>query len=172
MTLAEAADLLLALGATDGINLDGGGSTTFVAGGAVVNTPSDVAVRRGDGEAIQHLASPGQQVIGHVERPVTSALVVVPKNEVTVPPATATVGAASGNQALLVPARSSTDPGSVPGGGVPALVPVPQARSGGLRMAAVLADVSVAAALALLAFRRRRGRCRGRMPTDHAAMAA
>ena len=96
MSLAEAADLLLALGATDGINLDGGGSTTFVAGGTVVNTPSDVAVRRGDGEAIQHLASPGEEVIGHVERPVTSALAVVPKNEVAVPPVPAHSGAASG----------------------------------------------------------------------------
>jgi hypothetical protein len=174
MTLAEAADLLLALGATDGINLDGGGSTTFVAGGAVVNTPSDVAVRRGDGEAIQHLASPGQQVIGHVERPVTSALVVVPKNEVSAPPAQAKTGAASGNQALLVPARSSTDPGSVPGGGVPALVPGREAGFGGaLRMAAVMADVIVAVALAVLAFRRRRRAAgRGRIRTDHAAMAA
>jgi hypothetical protein len=166
MTLAEAADLLLALGATDGINLDGGGSTTFVAGGDVVNTPSDVAVRRGDGEAIQHLASPGQEVIGHVERPVTSALVVVPKNEVAVPPTPAKTGAASGNQALFVPARSSTDPGSVPGGGVPALIPVPDAGLGGaLRTTAVMADVSVTFALAGLALRRRRR-------TDRAAMAA
>jgi len=173
MTLAEAADLLLALGATDGINLDGGGSTTFVAGGAVVNTPSDVAVRRGDGEAIQHLASPGQQVIGHVERPVTSALVVVPKNEVSVPPVPAKTGAASGSQALLVPARSSTDPGSVPGGGVPALVAAPEVGFGGpLRLAAVLADGLVALALAGLFLRRRRAAGRGRIRTDHAAMAA
>jgi phosphodiester glycosidase len=176
MTLAEAADLLLALGATDGINLDGGGSTTFVAGGAVVNTPSDVAVSRGDGEAIQHLASPGQQVIGHVERPVTSALVVVPKNEVSVAPVPAKTGAASGNQALLVPARSSTDPGSVPGGGVPPLVPGPEMGFGGaLRLAAVTADVIVAFALAVLAFRRRRRRRaagRGHIRTDRAAMAA
>ena len=173
MTLAEAADLLLALGATDGINLDGGGSTTFVAGGAVVNTPSDVAVRRGDGEAIQHLASAGQQVIGHVERPVTSALVVVAKNLVSVPPAPATTGAASGNQALLVPARSSTDPGSVPGGGVPALVPGPAAGLGGaLRLAAVMADVMVASALVVLAVRRRRrAGGRGRIRTDRTAMA-
>jgi hypothetical protein len=174
MTLVEAADLLLALGATDGINLDGGGSTTFVAGGAVVNTPSDVAVRRGDGEAIHHLASPGQQVIGHVERPVTSALVVVPKNEVSVAPAPAMTGAASGNQALLVPARSSTDPGSVPGGGVPALVPGPEAGVGGaLRLAAVMADVIVTVALAVLAVRRRRlAAGRGHLRTDNTAMAA
>jgi Phosphodiester glycosidase len=162
MTLAEAADLLLALGATDGINLDGGGSTTFVAAGTVVNTPSDVAVRRGGGETIEHLASPGQQVIGHVERPVTSALVVVPRNEVSVPPAAAQTGAASGlNQALALTqaAGSSTDPGSVPGGGVPALVVGPEVGFGGaLRLTAVVADAAVAAALAVLALSRRRRR--------------
>jgi hypothetical protein len=157
MSLAEAADLLLTLGATDGINLDGGGSTTFVAGGTVVNTPSDVAVRRGDGEAVQHIAAPGQDVIGHVERPVTSALAVVPKNEVSVPPVPAQTGVASGDQALILAARASTDPGSVPGGGVPALVPVPSAGFGGtLRLTAVLANVVVAVALGLLALHRRR----------------
>ena len=168
MTLAEAADLLLALGATDGINLDGGGSTTFVAGGNVVNTPSDVAVRRGDGEAIQHLASPGQQVIGHVERPVTSALVVVPKNEVAVPPAPAATGSAAGmSQALELAARTSTDPGSVPMGAVPPLVPGPEVGLGpALRLAAVAADALVTVALALLATRRFRRR------TDRAALAA
>jgi hypothetical protein len=173
MTLAEAADLLLALGATDGLNLDGGGSTTFVAGGTVVNMPSDVAIRRGDGEAIQHLASPGQEVIGHVERPVTSALAVVPKNEVSVPPAPAQAGAGSGNQALLLTARSSTDPGSVPSGAVPALVPGTEVGLGGaLRLTAVLADVIVAAALAVLALRRRRSGGHVRVRTDHTAMAA
>jgi phosphodiester glycosidase len=173
MTLAEAADLLLALGATDGLNLDGGGSTTFVAGGTVVNTPSDVAVRRGDGEAIQHLASPGQPVIGHVERPVTSALAVVPKNEVSVPPAPAQTGVASGNQALILAARSSTDPGSVPDGGVPALVTGPEAGVGGaVRQAAVLADGLVAGALVLLTLHRRRGGSRARVRTDGAATAA
>jgi hypothetical protein len=158
MTLAESADLLLALGATDGINLDGGGSTTFVAAGAVANIPSDVAVRRGGDEAIEHLASPGQQVIGHVERPVTSALAVVPRNEIAVPPTPAETGAASGlTQALSLAARSSTDPGSVPAGGVPALVAGPEVGFGGaLRLAAVVADVVVAAALAVLALSRRR----------------
>ena len=173
MTLVEAADLLLALGATDGINLDGGGSTTFVAGGTVVNTPSDVAVRRGDGEAVQHIASPGQDVVGHVERPVTSALAVVPKNEVSVPPVPAQTGAASGDQALILAARASTDPGSVPGGGVPALVPVPAAGFGGaLRLFAVIANIAVAAALGLLALRRRRAAGLGSVGCDHPAMAA
>lgn len=51
MTLAELADFLAELGADDGLNLDGGGSTTLVAreGGAdtvtVRNTPSDGAQR-------------------------------------------------------------------------------------------------------------------------------
>jgi hypothetical protein len=168
MTLAEAADLLLALGATDGINLDGGGSTTFVASGAVVNIPSDVAVRRGSQDAIQHLASPGQQVIGHVERPVTSALAVVPRNEVAVPPTPAQDGAAAGlTQALSLAARSSTDPGSVPEGSVPPLVPGPEVGFGGaLRLTAVVADAIVAAALGLLALSRRRRSNRGR-PVRH-----
>ena len=149
------------------------GSTTFVAGGTVVNTPSDVAVRRGDGEAIQHIASPGQDVIGHVERPVTSALAVVPKNEVSVPPVPAQTGVASGSQALILAARSSTDPGSVPGGSVPALVTPPEAGAGGVvRLAAVLADVVVTGALALLVFRRRRGGSCARVRTERAAMAA
>ncbi|MDQ1492019.1 MAG: hypothetical protein QOJ23_4533 [Actinomycetota bacterium] len=164
MTLAEAADLLLALGATDGINLDGGGSTTFVASGAVVNIPSDVAVRRGSQDAIQHLASPGQQVIGHVERPVTSALAVVPRNEVAVPPTPAEGGAAAGlTQALSLAARSSTDPGSVPEGSVPPLVAGPEVGfGGGLRLTAVVADAIVSAALGLLALSRRRRSNRGR----------
>ena len=41
LTMAEAADFLLGLGATDAVNLDGGGGTTFVVGGAVRNRPSD-----------------------------------------------------------------------------------------------------------------------------------
>lgn len=54
LTLPEAAALLAGLGAVDALNLDGGGSTTFVAGGSVRNVPSD----------------------GH-ERPVASALTVM-----------------------------------------------------------------------------------------------
>ncbi|HEX2043022.1 MAG TPA: phosphodiester glycosidase family protein [Acidimicrobiales bacterium] len=54
--LAEAASILAELGATEGINLDGGGSTTFVVRGRLANRPSE---------------PPG-------ERPVPSALVVLP----------------------------------------------------------------------------------------------
>ena len=38
-TLAEAADFLRGLGATDGMNFDGGGGTTFVVDGQVANSP-------------------------------------------------------------------------------------------------------------------------------------
>lgn len=40
LTLLEAARLLAGLGALDAMNLDGGGSTTFVTGGSVQNVPS------------------------------------------------------------------------------------------------------------------------------------
>jgi hypothetical protein len=123
MTLPEAADFLLALGAVEGVNLDGGGSTTFVANGSIVNKPSDVAVRRGGQEVIQHGAGPGERVIGHVERPVVSALAVVPSNEVAVPPVDPLAGFSLDlPQALALPVPTSSDPGSVPGGAFPALV--------------------------------------------------
>ena len=66
MTMAEAADFLLALGATEAVNLDGGGGTTFVAGGSVWNRPSDNdPVRpteyeeRGTANALVVMARPG-----------------------------------------------------------------------------------------------------------------
>jgi Phosphodiester glycosidase len=156
-TLAEAADLLLALGATDGINLDGGGSTTFVAGGTVANEPSDVAVRRDSEDIIQHSAGSGDRVIGHVERPVVSALTVVPRNEILAPPAPLLAGrGATGSQALALPVPASTDPGSVPGGPGPALVVAPVVNfAREVRVAAVTADTIVAVALLVLALRRR-----------------
>ncbi len=46
MNLLELAMLLLQLGVTDALNLDGGGSTTLVVGGSVVNLPSDEAGER------------------------------------------------------------------------------------------------------------------------------
>jgi len=45
-TLVEAANFMAGLGAVNAINLDGGGSTTFVAGGTVRNQPSDGGERR------------------------------------------------------------------------------------------------------------------------------
>src|SRR5581483_12030475 len=85
MSLFEATDLLIALGATDGINLDGGGSTTFVQGGAVVNQPSDVQVRNGGKTLVRHSVQKGDTLLGHVERPVATALVVMPSIAVSVP---------------------------------------------------------------------------------------
>ncbi len=52
MTLPELADYLLFLGAIDAMNLDGGGSTTMVLDGKVVNKPSDPNGERKIGDAI------------------------------------------------------------------------------------------------------------------------
>lgn len=46
MSLGEAAGFMAALGASDAVNFDGGGSTTFVTGGGVRNQPSEGAERR------------------------------------------------------------------------------------------------------------------------------
>ena len=52
MTLQELADYILSLGATDAMNLDGGGSTTMFLDGNVVNTPSDKEGERKVSDAI------------------------------------------------------------------------------------------------------------------------
>lgn len=52
MTLQELAEYLLSLGAVDAMNLDGGGSTTMVLDGKVVNKPSDPTGERKVGDAI------------------------------------------------------------------------------------------------------------------------
>jgi hypothetical protein len=52
MTLAELTDFLLSLGATDAVNLDGGGSTTMVVRGETVNDTSDPTGDRANGDAI------------------------------------------------------------------------------------------------------------------------
>jgi hypothetical protein len=67
------------LGATDALNLDGGGSTTFSVAGEVVNSPSDRLVRRGGVWQIAKDELPGDEVRGPVERPVTTALALVPE---------------------------------------------------------------------------------------------
>ncbi|MGH9035717.1 MAG: phosphodiester glycosidase family protein [Acidimicrobiia bacterium] len=163
MTLAEAADLLLALGATEGINLDGGGSTTFVTSGAVTNQPSDVAVRGAGGPVIRHTAQAGDKILGHVERPVASALAVVPANEVPVPRADPLARPSLGlPQALALSAASATDPGSVPDGSLPALVSEsPADLTDTLRVTAVAANVVVAVCLWVVSKRRREGQTGG-----------
>lgn len=52
MNLNELAEFLLELGAVDAMNLDGGGSTTMVLDGRVVNTPSDKAGERKVSDAL------------------------------------------------------------------------------------------------------------------------
>jgi putative cell wall-binding protein len=52
MTPRELADLLLAQGAVTAVNLDGGGSTTMVARGLLVNKPSDTTGERPIGPAL------------------------------------------------------------------------------------------------------------------------
>ena len=52
LSILEAAQVMKALGAVTAMNLDGGGSTTLVLEGTVVNRPSDPSGERADGDAI------------------------------------------------------------------------------------------------------------------------
>jgi exopolysaccharide biosynthesis protein len=51
-SFGESAGVLRALGATEGVNLDGGGSTSLAVGPALVNRPSDDAGERPIGDAL------------------------------------------------------------------------------------------------------------------------
>jgi exopolysaccharide biosynthesis protein len=95
VTLDEAADVMLGMGAVDAINLDGGGSSTFVVRGAVTNRPSDRLVGRGGHAAMVASPGPKDRVIASVEREVSAALVVV---------------AAPSPAAAAVPRRASPKP--------------------------------------------------------------
>ena len=87
MSIAEVAQFVRQLGATDALNLDGGGSTVFVVGGTVVNRPSDRLVDRAGEQRIVPVPRPDDVVLGNVERPRTTALAVVPVGDVDVDPA-------------------------------------------------------------------------------------
>ena len=52
MTLEELADAMIALGAFEAMNLDGGGSTALVVGDSVVNAPSDAGGERPVGNVV------------------------------------------------------------------------------------------------------------------------
>jgi hypothetical protein len=185
MTLYEATDLLIGLGATEGMNLDGGGSTTFVRNGSVVNRVSDVQVRSGGKTLVRHSVQKGDTLLGHVERPVASALMVVPSIAVSVPPVDPLAGADLGlrEQALAVPGGSSGspwvsasasrgdmagrpagalaagDPASSPDGRLPALLGARPDAESPLRDVAVMLDVLVLTVVAgggILVRRRRR----------------
>jgi exopolysaccharide biosynthesis protein len=59
LSIKEAADVARSLGMVNAINLDGGGSTTMVQGGQVVNSPSDATGERPVGDAL--LVLPGRK---------------------------------------------------------------------------------------------------------------
>ena len=52
LSIAESAAVARALGMTEAVNLDGGGSTTMVVDGQIVNSPSDAAGERPVGDAV------------------------------------------------------------------------------------------------------------------------
>ncbi len=52
LSILEAAQVMRALGAVSAMNLDGGGSTTLVLEGQVMNHPSDPSGERADGDAV------------------------------------------------------------------------------------------------------------------------
>ncbi|MCX6142017.1 MAG: phosphodiester glycosidase family protein [Ignavibacteriales bacterium] len=60
MTLVEFADLMISQGVYQGLNLDGGGSTTFVLEGRIMNSPSDATGERPVGNCLL-LTAPKQK---------------------------------------------------------------------------------------------------------------
>jgi exopolysaccharide biosynthesis protein len=59
MSLSELTELFRSLGAVEALNLDGGGSTTLVVGGAVANRPSDPQGERPVANALLLLGADG-----------------------------------------------------------------------------------------------------------------
>ncbi|NWF90336.1 MAG: phosphodiester glycosidase family protein [Ignavibacteriaceae bacterium] len=66
MNLFELADLMLQLGVYQGINLDGGGSTTMVIRNEVVNSPSDVSGERPVSNAILVISSAPSDTLSYL----------------------------------------------------------------------------------------------------------
>jgi hypothetical protein len=60
MSFQEMADFLLSIGASEAVNLDGGGSTTMVARGRVVNKPSDKTGERAVANSLQVVERKGE----------------------------------------------------------------------------------------------------------------
>ena len=118
MSLAQAADLLLGLGATDAVNFDGGGGTTFVVAGDVANLPSDSSNPGPPAYPDGHVVAPG-----HVERMAPNALVIVPKAPAPVPPPTPDTTTTTG------PGGSGPGSGSAGGSGTDSPEPVLTGRA-------------------------------------------
>jgi hypothetical protein len=91
----EFAELLVSIGVVEAANLDGGGSSTLVVGGRVINQPSDAA---------------GERAVG-------TALVVVAAGTPDPPPSSGTVGAPppAPNAFAEAAATPETDPASLGG---------------------------------------------------------
>lgn len=63
MTFADMASFLLSLGASEGFNLDGGGSTTMVVQGRIVNMPSDATGERPVANSLQVISSAADSLL-------------------------------------------------------------------------------------------------------------
>ena len=160
LSLPDTADLLLGLGATEAVNLDGGGSTTLAAGATVLNRPSDRMVKRAGKQEIVHEPRPGDVVVGSVERPVASGLAIVPAGAAPLPPFDPLAGGVPvvlGDVGVL---PKDIDPASVLGAGNFALLDLRHPPSPGPGLVAVAAGMEVAMAqwLLIVAVRRRRHR--------------
>lgn len=153
LSLPEAADLMVALGAVEAINLDGGGSTTFVVRGEVRNSPSDQLVGRGRFQKVVSLLGNSETSLGAVERPTVSALAVVaadapapPRPDVLVddvqlPETIDTRGAVAADPASDVAGRLPAVVGAVEPNmhAAPSLAPVAAALNAGVVLATVRA---------------------------------
>jgi hypothetical protein len=97
VTMAEAADLLLGLGATDAVSLDGGGGTTFVAGGSVWNRPSDNDPAR-PANSVERGATNAFVVMARPAKPTASPTnAIEPQNAVPEPTADGSDGSGFGS---------------------------------------------------------------------------
>lgn len=145
MTLRELSDLLIGLGATSAVNLDGGGSTAFVVNGTVANRPSDQLVQRSGSQRLVSAARSGDRVVGNVERPVANAFAVVPKGAAPAPTRSPDPLAALVEQAVAEDAQTLTDPASAPQLDLPSLAlppadRTPPARASSIRFVEIGAD--------------------------------
>lgn len=161
LNLPDAADLLRSLGATEAVNLDGGGSTTLAAGPVVLNRPSDRMVKRAGRQQIVRDSRRGDVVVGSVERPVASGLAIVPAGAAPQPPFDPLAGGVPvvlGDKAEVLP--DDMDPASLPGAGNFALIDLrhPPSPSPGLIAVAAGMEVAMAQWLLIVAVRRRRRR--------------
>lgn len=162
MSFEEAADFMIALGATEAINLDGGGSTTFVVRGAVVNRPSDRAVSRGGKEAIVTAPGNGDKVLGNVERPRPVAIAIVPKDQGTRELTTDSGGMDLPRTVALQLPIPAADPASNPTGGLPALIVPRGTENGVLHLTATVVNALAGLGFgAFLIWRRQRSSKRG-----------